>query len=91
MTLARIVGTATSTVKHRSLNGCRLMLCEAITEHGDGTGDFMLAADYLGAGIGTEVLISSDGDLAFAHHGDKNSPLRDGVIGIVDRKEHAPA
>ena len=87
MTLAHVVGTATSSIKHKSLEGSRLLLCEAVNESGKGTGDFMIAADYLGAGIGTEVLISSDGDLALAHHGDKHSPLRDGVIGIVNDKE----
>ncbi len=87
MILAKVVGHATSTVKHPSLKGCRLLLCETMDADGAGSGAFLMAADYLGASLDSEVMIVGDGDAAVAHHGDKSSPLRNMVAGLVDSRE----
>ncbi len=80
MRLATIHGYATSTVKHRSLEGWRLLI--AIPESPDLAPQIVL--DSLGAGIGQRVLISSDGSEARKMVKDERSPARWTVMGIID-------
>ena len=80
MRTATIHGYATSTVKHKSLDGWRLLL--AVPESPDLAPQIVL--DNLGAGIGQKVLISSDGSEARKMVGDELSPARWSVMGIID-------
>ncbi|MEQ1858773.1 MAG: EutN/CcmL family microcompartment protein [Chthoniobacteraceae bacterium] len=80
MRLATIHGYATSTIKHRSLEGWRLLI--AIPESPDLAPQIVL--DSLGAGIGQRVLISSDGSEARKMVNDQRSPARWTVMGIID-------
>ena len=80
MRLATIKGHVTSTVKHRSLEGWRLLI--AIPESPDLAPQIVL--DSLGAGIGQRVMISSDGSEARKMVGDPRSPARWSVMGIID-------
>lgn len=80
MRLATIHGYATSTVKHRSLEGWRLLI--AIPESPDLAPQIVL--DSLGAAIGQRVLISSDGSEARKIVKDERSPARWTVMGIID-------
>lgn len=80
MRTATIAGYATSTVKHSSLEGWRLLL--AIPDAADVPPQLVL--DDLGAGIGQEVIISSDGSEARKMVGNELSPARWTVLGIVD-------
>ena len=80
MRLATIRGYATSTVKHPSLEGWRLLIAEPDSP------DLapQIVIDNLGAGIGQKVLISSDGSEARKLVGDEFSPARWLVLGIID-------
>ena len=80
MRLATIKGHVTSTVKHKSLEGWRLLI--AIPESPDLAPQIVL--DSLGAGIGQKVMISSDGSEARKMVGDQRSPARWSVMGIID-------
>ena len=80
MRLATIKGHVTSTVKHKSLEGWRLLI--AIPESPDLAPQIVL--DSLGAGIGQKVMISSDGSEARKLVGDQRSPARWSVMGIID-------
>ena len=80
MRLATIKGHVTSTMKHKSLEGWRLLI--AIPESPDLAPQIVL--DALGAGIGQKVLISSDGSEARKIVGDPRSPARWTVLGIID-------
>ena len=85
MYYGRVVGSATATVKHPSMEGCKLLLVMAL--QGDGRsieGDPVLAVDTLGAGKGEEVMITSDGIGARELLGDNTSPVRWTVLGIFD-------
>src|SRR5690606_21930275 len=84
MMYARVVGHAHSTVHHASLRGVRLLLCEGIDAARVGTGKFFLAADWLGAGKGCTVMVTTDGMAASRRIGDRHTPLRNVVLGIVD-------
>ena len=80
MRIATIKGHVTSTVKHKSLDGWRLLI--AIPESPDLAPQIVL--DSLGAGIGQKVMISSDGSEARKMVGDQRSPARWSVMGIID-------
>jgi len=80
MRLAIIRGYATSTVKHKSFAGQRLLI--AVPESGDVAPQIVL--DNLGANIGQKVMISSDGSEARKMLGDELSPARWSVCGIID-------
>ena len=80
MRTAMIRGYATSTVKHPSLEGWRLLLAEP--DSPDLAPQIVL--DNLGAGIGQRVMISSDGSEARKMVGSERSPARWSVLGIID-------
>ena len=80
MRIATIKGHVTSTMKHRSLDGWRLLI--AVPESPDLAPQIVL--DSLGAGIGQTVMISSDGSEARKMVGDQRSPARWTVMGIID-------
>jgi len=80
MRLATIRGHVTSTVKHPSYCGNRLLI--AIPDSADVPPQIVL--DNLGAAIGQKVMISSDGSEARKMLGDELSPARWSVCGIID-------
>jgi ethanolamine utilization protein EutN len=80
MRIATIKGHVTSTIKHASFHGWRLLI--AVPDSPDVAPQIVL--DTLGAAIGQKVLISSDGKEARQILGDKLSPARWSVLGIID-------
>lgn len=80
MRIATIRGHVTSTIKHKSMDGWRLLI--AVPESPDLAPQIVL--DSLGAGIGQRVIISSDGSEARKMVGDELSPARWTVCGIID-------
>lgn len=85
MNLARVVGTATSTVKHASMRGAKLLVVQRYQTDGvTPDEDPVLAIDTLGAGRGATVMITSDGPEAARLLGDAKTPVRWSVTGIVD-------
>jgi ethanolamine utilization protein EutN len=84
MQLAAVVGQATSTVKHPSLKGWRLLVVQPLTAEGKEDGEPLLAIDKLGSGSAHRVIISNDGAGARELVGDRNSPVRWTVVGICD-------
>lgn len=85
MYLGRVVGSATATVKHPSMEGAKLLLVMALQADGRTVeGDPILAVDRLGAGRGETVMITSDGIGTREMLGSQNSPVRWSVLGIPD-------
>ncbi len=86
MNLARIIGYATSVVKHDSLVGQKMLIAVHVSniDHSPQS-DPMIVYDNLGAGIGDLVLVTSDGSYTRKEIvGAKLSPARWGIVGIVD-------
>ncbi|MCO6044405.1 EutN/CcmL family microcompartment protein [Aeoliella sp. ICT_H6.2] len=87
MLKASVVGTATSTVKHSSLAGARMLVVQPYGP--DGTtpdGHPLLAIDTCcGAGTGDEIMITSDGRNAREALNCDTTPVRWTVIGICDK------
>lgn len=85
MYLGRVIGSATSTVKHPSMEGCKLLLVMALQADGRSIeGDPILVVDSLGAGRGETVMITSDGIGTREMLHSKSSPVRWSVLGIPD-------
>jgi ethanolamine utilization protein EutN len=85
MQLGRVVGQAVSTVKHPSLTGWRLLVVQLLTLDAQPDGEPILVIDSLGAGTGSEVIVSNDGAGTRELVGDRKSPARWMVLGIRDR------
>jgi ethanolamine utilization protein EutN len=84
MQLARIIGRATSTVKHPALSGWRMLLVEPLDIQGHPDGEPLLAIDAMGAGRGDVVMLTSDGACVREMMGTNNTPVRWAVLGIAD-------
>ncbi|MFN9368078.1 MAG: EutN/CcmL family microcompartment protein [Planctomycetia bacterium] len=85
MQLAKIIGTATATVKHPSLAGCRLLVVQPLmADRRSPDGDPQLAVDTLGAGRGDVAVITSDGRLLRDLLKSDTTPARWSTIALVD-------
>jgi microcompartment protein CcmK/EutM len=83
MYLARIDGTLTSTHKHPTLVGTRLLVARRLEADGTAVGEPVVVVDRLGARRGSTVLVSTDGDYLRRRLGD-TTPVRLAVVGLVD-------
>ena len=85
MLLARIIGTATATVKHPSLAGARLLVGQPLAaDRAEPDGDPQLVIDTLSAAIGDLVMITSDGRMLRDLLGSDTTPARWSTIGLID-------
>ena len=85
MQTALVVGTATSTVKHSTLRGQKLLVVQPLMADGESPdGDPQIAVDAVGAGRGEQVIITSDGKFVREVLKAEATPVRWSVIGICD-------
>ena len=84
MQLGRVIGTATSTVKHSSFAGEKMLVVQLETRDGKPDGEPVLVFDRLGAGRGDRVLVTNDGQALQEQLG-KTTPGRWSVMGLPDR------
>ncbi len=85
MQWARVVGTATATMKHASMQGQKLLVVQPLqVDEATPDGEPLLAVDTVGAGTGEDVLITSDGRFTQEWLGSKQTPVRWSAIGIRD-------
>jgi len=84
---AKVIGHTTSTVKHPSMNGWKLLVVQPLTPDQKPDGDPVVAIDTLGAGVGDNVMISSDGKFTAATLKTKATPVRWSIIGIFDPEQ----
>ena len=84
MLLGLVEGNVTTTIKHQSMEGWKVLIVQPLDDGGAANGDPVLAIDMLGAGHGTKVVISNDGKGTREMVGDSSSPVRWSVIGLVD-------
>src|SRR2546430_15131985 len=85
MQLGLVVGTATSTLKHATLRGQKLLIVQPLMADGEAAdGDPQIAVDAVGAGKGATVMITSDGKFVREIVKHENTPIRWSGIGIAD-------
>ena len=90
MLIARIIGEAVATHKHPSHEGRNLLLVQPLNLDGTNRGDAVIALDAVGAGVGDQVLLTTDGFAAMSSVGRMQSPIDMAVIGIIDHIELDP-
>ena len=59
MLLGKVVGTVVSTRKDPKIEGLRFMIVKQIDVEGVETGNYVIAADAVGAGVGETVLYAT--------------------------------
>lgn len=84
MTLARVVGTVVSTVKHEKLVGHTLLIVQPIDAEDRARGGRIVALDSVQAGVGDRVLVCDEGNSARTILGDSMAPIRTMIVAIVD-------
>ena len=85
MQQALVIGRATATIKHPTLQGVKLLIVQPKKVDGrTPDGDPLLAIDTVGAGRGETVLITSDGRFAREWLKTDATPVRWTIIGIED-------
>ena len=78
MILGRVIGEVHGTIKHRFYEGKRLLIIEK------DSGDYLIAADAVGAGADERVLVLDEGNGARQVFDSKDGPVRSVVVGIID-------
>jgi microcompartment protein CcmK/EutM len=78
MILGRVIGEIHGTIKHRFYEGKRLLIIEKEN------GDYLIAADSVGAGADEYVLVLDEGNGARQVFDSKDGPVRSVVVGVVD-------
>lgn len=85
MQLARVIGTATSTIKHSTMHGWKLLIVQMLqADDQSPDGDPVITIDSLGAAVGQTVIITSDGKGTRELMKSNNTPVRWSVLGIAD-------
>ncbi len=84
MTLARVIGTVVSTVKHPDYRGLKLFVVQPIDEWGRDSEPSFLAVDVVQAGVGDIVLVISEGNGARQIFRKPVLPIRSVIVGVVD-------
>jgi microcompartment protein CcmK/EutM len=85
MQIGSVVGIATSTVKHPSMEGWKLLVVQLLGADGKSPdGEPVLAVDRLGAGRGERVILTSDGRGTRELLKSDATPVRWSVMGIPD-------
>jgi microcompartment protein CcmK/EutM len=84
--LAQVVGTVVSTRKDKGLLGLKLLLAREVDGAFKPTGNFVVAADAVGAGVDELVLIAA-GSSARLTEVSRDRPVDAVICGIVDAVE----
>ena len=85
MQIGTVVGHATSTVKHHTLNGWRLLVVQMLTPDEKPDGEPVLVIDTLGASAGAKVIVTTDAAQVRELVKAKDSPIRYSVMGLADK------
>lgn len=84
MKIARVEGTVVATIQHDFFAEQRLLVCSLLDPEG-ATGEYTIAVDVVGAGVGETVLVLDEGNSARQLFGVDTGPIRAVVVGIVDQ------
>lgn len=87
MLMCRVEGSATSTIRHPSLKGWRLLICQPLSETGEPSGLPILSLDDLGAGQHQLVIVTSDGKSVSERVGHRHTPARYMTLAILDEAD----
>jgi len=83
MLLGKVVGTVVSTRKDPKIEGLRFMVVKQIDVEGVETGNYVIAADAVGAGVG-EIVLYATGSSARQTVLTDRRPIDGVIMAIVD-------
>lgn len=86
MILAQVLGSVVSTRKDAALMSLKLLLCREVDGKFEVTGNYLVAADAVGAGTGELVLVAA-GSSARLTEVSRDKPVDAVICGIVDTVE----
>lgn len=84
MQRAKVIGKTTATVKHPALVGWRMMIVQPLLADDGADGPPLIAVDELGARIGDNVMLTTDGSAVRDIMKTKTTPVRYAIIGLED-------
>lgn len=90
MLIGRVVGELVATHKHPSHEGCKILLVQPLNLDGSKRGEAVVAMDAVDAGVGDQVLVTTEGFSAMTSVGRPQSPIDMAVIGFIDHLELVP-
>jgi len=83
MTLARVRGTVVATRRADNIEGAKWLLVEECSQQGEGTGEYLVGLDMVGAERGQVVLLTQGSSCRWTRRTD-DRPIDTLVVGIVD-------
>lgn len=86
MQRARVIGQAVATTKHPSMPGHKLLVVQPLGVDDRPDEYPILAVDTFGAGVGSTVILTSDGKFAREVTGNNKTPVRYTTVGLEDPK-----
>ena len=89
MFLGKVIGNIVSTDKHVAYDGKKLLMVQKLDLYRNPSGPSTVAVDYVGAGEGDIVLVGAAPGLASTVFKTPKAPIRELVMGIVDRVQVA--
>lgn len=84
MTLGKVAGTVTVSVRGDSMDGPRFLLVEFCDERGAGTGSYVTAADLVSSRTGDMVMVSQGSSCRWTFE-TEGQPVDAVIVGIIDR------
>lgn len=90
MILGRVTGEIHSTINHPFYDARKLLVVERTGPEGMPAGDYLIAVDSVGAGVGERVLVLDEGNGARQVLDAPDAPVRSVVVGIIDAIHRTP-
>jgi ethanolamine utilization protein EutN len=84
MIIGTVTGEVTSTINHPFYDGKKKLIVEKAAVDGNPSGDYLIAVDSVGAGVGQEVLVLDEGNGARQIISSTTAPIRSIIVGIID-------
>ncbi len=85
MFLGKVIGNVVSSDKHEAYQERKLLMVQKLDLYQNASGPSTIAIDYVGAGEGDIVLVGAAPGLASNVFGIPKAPIRELVMGVVDR------
>jgi len=86
MHIARVIGTAISTIKDYKVKGSKLLIVRQTDQTGEFVGKPYVAVDLVDAGVG-ELVLTGHGSSARQTYQTKDCPVDAVVIAVIDHLE----
>ena len=86
MLIAKVIGTAISTIKDYQVEGSKLLILRQTDQNGEFVGQPYVAVDLVDAGV-DDLVLTGHGSSARQTYQTKNCPVDAVVIAVVDHLE----